>query len=128
MKLEIKNDTTILQLTTWESALRPSNKKQQKELDNYIKQLNLKTKAEIYILNCVLYMDWSRQKILQSIKFIKESEDGESISFYIAMRAPNVTTSYSTGNPYKEEGWGLNTLNERLRHTYQQMDYYTTKW
>lgn len=129
MKLEIKNNTAnVLQLTSWERSLKPSNKKRQKEFDNYIKQLNLKTKGEIYILNCVLYMDWSRQKILQSIKFIKESEDGRSINFYITMRAPSITTNYSTGNPYKEEGWRLDTLSERLTYTYHQMNYYTTKW
>jgi hypothetical protein len=116
-----------MELTNWELSIKPSNKKHKKELDDYIKKLDLKTKAEIYILNCVLYMDWSRQKILQSIKFIKETDNGSSVLFNITMRAPCITTDYSTSNPYKEKGWKLDTLDERLRYVYHQMDYYTKK-
>lgn len=117
------------ELNACEAMLKPSNKKQQKQLDNLIKLLDLKTKGEIFILNCVLYMDWSRQKILQSIEHIKESEDGKRIYFRITMRAPSLTTDYSTSNPYTDgSGWGkpYNTsLEQRCWHVYHQMDYYT---
>lgn len=119
------------ELNACEAMLKPSNKKQQKELDNMIKFLQLKTKGEIFILNCVLYMDWSRQKILQSIEHIKESEDGKSVSFRITMRAPIITTDYSTSNPYTDgKGWREpynNSLGQRCWHVYHQMDYYTNK-
>jgi len=108
--------------------IKPKNKKQQKELNGYIKRLGLKTKGEIFILNCVLYLDWSRQKIVQSIHKIKENEDGKSISFRISMTAPRVTTHYSTSNPYNEVGWieeYADSLEKRMFHVYHQMNYYT---
>lgn len=119
------------ELNACEAMLKPSNKKQQKQLDNLIKLLDLKTKGEIFILNCVLYMDWSRQKILQSIEHIKESEDGKRISFKITMRAPSLTTDYSISNPYTNgDGWHKpynNSLEQRCWYIYHQMDYYTKK-
>jgi chromosomal replication initiation ATPase DnaA len=111
-----------------EAMLRPKNKKQQQELDRYINHLKLKTKSEIFILNCVLYLDWSKQKIVQSIEKIKEDKDGKSVFFKITMRAPRVTTHYSTSNPYNEVGWVkeyADSLEKRMFHVYHQMDYYT---
>lgn len=111
-----------------ELMIKPKNKKQQKELERYIKFLNLKTKGEIFILNCVLYMDWSRQKILESIKYLKEDEDGKSISFKINMTAPRVSTHYSTSNPYNDKGWVdeyAKSLEKRMYHVYHKMNYYT---
>jgi hypothetical protein len=112
-----------------EAMLKPKNKKEQKELDRYIKYLELKTPGEIFILNCVLYMDWSRQKILQSIEHIRESDDKKCILFKITMRAPSLTTHYSTSNPYNDIGWSTeehtNSLEKRMFHVYHQMDYYT---
>jgi hypothetical protein len=111
-----------------EAMLMPRNKKQKAELDRYIKHLNLKTKGEIFILNCVLYLDWSRIKILQSIEFIKESDDGKSIDFHITMTAPRITTMYSTSNPYISDWWSreyAKSLNNRMFHIFHQMDYYT---
>lgn len=109
-------------------SLQPNNKKQQEEYERYVKHLNLKTDGEKFILLCVLNFDWRRQKILQSIKYIKESEDGRFIKFYITMRAPITTAFYSIDNPYHEEGWSLKTLYERQQRTYSQMDYYTNNY
>jgi chromosomal replication initiation ATPase DnaA len=112
-----------------ELMLKPKNKKQQQELDRYIQHLGLTTKGEIFILNCVLFLDWSRQKIVQSIEKIKEDNDGKSISFKITMRAPSTTTHYSTSNPYNEIGWieeYSKSLEKRMFHVYHQMDYYTS--
>ena len=111
-----------------EAMIRPRNKTQQKQLSNYITLLGLKTKGEIFILNCVLYLDWSRQKIIQSIDKIKEEEGGNSISFKITLTAPRVTTHYSTSNPYNNIGWVeeyAESLEKRMFHVYHQMDYYT---
>lgn len=110
-----------------ELTLAPSTKNQKKEYIRWIKHLNLSTKGEKYILLCILNFDWKREKILDNINYIKECKNGESISFYITMRAPSITTDYIVGNPYKEEGWSLNTLNERLWYTYHKMDDYTRK-
>lgn len=122
----------IIEMNSCEAMLKPRNKKQQKQLDNFIKHLDLKTKGEILVLNCVLYMDWNRQKILQSIDYIKESEDGKSISFRLTMRAPSITTDYSTSNPYTDgNGWREpynNSLEQRCWHVYHKMNYYTNKW
>ena len=111
-----------------ELMIKPKNKRQQKQLDNCIILLGLKTPGEIFILNCVLYLDWSRQKIVQSIDKIKEDSDGKSISFKITMTAPNITTHYSTSNPYNSVGWSKEyseSLEKRMFHIYHQMDYYT---
>lgn len=112
-----------------ESMIKPKNKKQQKELDGYIKHLNLVTKAEIFILNCVLYMDWSRQKIVQSIDRIRERTDG-TVTFRIVMKAPYLTTDYVTSTPYGNgEGWAgdhANSLEKRMFYIYHKMDYYTS--
>ena len=120
------------ELNSCEAMLKPRLKKQQKQLDSLIKLLDLKTKGEIFILNCVLYMDWSRQKILQNVDYIKESEDGNIISFKISMTAPYMTTHYSTSNPYTDsKNWtdGYNkSLARRCWHVYHEMDRYTTKY
>ena len=121
-----------IELNSCEAMLKPRLKKQQKQLDSLIKLLDLKTKGEIFILNCVLYMDWSRQKILQNVDYIKESEDGNTISFKISMTAPYMTTHYSTSNPYTDgKDWtdGYNkSLDRRCWYVYHQMDRYTTKY
>lgn len=120
------------ELNSCEAMLKPRLKRQQKQLDNLIKLLDLKTKGEIFILNCVLHMDWSRMKILQSVDYIKESEDGRSVSFKITMRAPSTTTSYSTSNPYTDgSGWREpynKSLEQRCWHVYHKMDYYTKEY
>lgn len=110
----------------FEFPIKPKNKKQQKEFDRYVKFLNLQTEGEKFILLCVLSFDWDRRKILQNIKYIEESEDKKYIKFDITMTAPNITTVYSTGNPFNGNGWSLEKLDERLWYTYHQMDYYTT--
>lgn len=117
-------------MNTCELMLKPRNKKQQKQLDDYIKSLELTTKGEIFILNCVLYMDWSRQKILKSIKSIKETDNGR-VSFYISMIAPYIITNYSTSTPYGDRtGWTneyAESLEKRMFYIYHQMCYYTNK-
>jgi hypothetical protein len=126
----MKTIQTTNEVNQCELMIKPKNKKQQKELDNYINYLGLKTKGEVFILNCILSLDWSRRKILQSIDEIKENKDGKSISFEITMTAPRIITHYSTSNPYNDIGWseGYNTsLEKRMFHVYHQMDYYTNK-
>ena len=110
-------------LNSMEAMLLPKNKRERTHLDRIIQSLDLKTKGEIFILNCVLYLDWRRQIIIQNIDFIKEKREGE-ISFRITLTAPSTTTDYVTGCPYREEGWALDSLNERMSYAYNQMVYY----
>ncbi len=113
-----------------EIMIKPKNKKQQKELNGYIKHLNLVTKAEIFILNCVLYMDWSRQKIIQSINKIRERPTDGLICFHIVIKAPYITVDYSISSPYGDvSGWEkeyANSLEKRMFYIYHKMDYYTS--
>lgn len=113
-----------------ELMIKPRNKKQQKELDGYIKQLDLKSEGEIFILNCVLYMDWSRQKIIQSINKIRERPTDGLICFHIVIKAPYITVDYSISSPYGDvSGWAgdyANSLEKRMFYIYHRMDYYTS--
>lgn len=113
-------------LNSTEAMLLPTNKKERTHLERMIKHLGLKTKGEIFILNCVLHLDWRRQIIIQNIDFIEEKVEG-SICFRITLTAPSMTTHYSTGCPYREEGWSLDSLDERMNYTYNQMRYYLKK-
>lgn len=116
-------------MNSCELMLKPKNKRQQQELDRYIKNLGLTTKGEIFILNCILYLDWSRQKIVQSINKVEEYGDGKSISLKITMTAPRITTHYSISNPYNSIGWVKEyeeSLEKRMLYVYHQMDYYTS--
>src|SRR5574344_988698 len=47
------------------------NKTQQKQIDNYIKKLNITTDGERFVLEHILKRDWGRDILLQDIEMIK---------------------------------------------------------
>ena len=107
------------------SYIQPKHKKHKEEFNRYIKYLKLKTKGEKFILNCLLRFDWNRDKIIQSIPFIKE--ENESIRFKVILTAPRISVNYSVPSPYKKEGWTetYDTLEKRMWYIFHQLDYYT---
>lgn len=83
--------------------IKPRLKRQEKQLDGYIKSLKIKYPEELFVLTCILSFDWNRRIIIQEIEKIKR-EYG-MVRFRVICTAPSSTTDYVISNPYEETGW-----------------------
>lgn len=103
-------------------GIKPRLKKHQKELEKYRKDLEITTKEEDFVLKCILSFDWGKLIYLGRIEKIKF--ENSSIRFRVYVRVPTRTVDYSCSSPFEEEGWLLDTFEERARHVYWQLRRY----
>jgi hypothetical protein len=105
-------------------SIEPSNKKQQKELENNRARLGVKNKEEDFVLKCLLSFDWKREVILYEVE--KVSFTGNMIDFRVRVKAPHKTVDYCCSNPFKETGWSLERpdFNSRAWEVWSQLNRY----
>jgi hypothetical protein len=105
-------------------SIEPSNKKQQKELENNRARLGVKNKEEDFVLKCLLSFDWKREVILYEVE--KVSFTGNMIDFRVRVKAPHKIVDYCCSNPFKETGWSLERpdFNSRAWEVWSQLNRY----
>jgi hypothetical protein len=105
-------------------SIEPTNKKQQKELENNRIRLSIKNKEEDFVLKCLLSFDWRREVILYEVE--KVSFTGNMIDFRVRVKAPHKTVDYCCSNPFKESGWSLERpdFNSRAWEVWSQLNRY----
>lgn len=103
-------------------SIEPCKKSQQKELDRYREELGITTNAEDFALKCILSFEWNKLIYLQKIEKVKLEHN--MIQFKVSVRVPSRIVNYSCSNPFKEEGWRLDTFEERAREVYWQLRTY----
>lgn len=108
--------------------IEPRLKREQKQVDMYIKKLKITLPQEEFVLKCLLSQEWNRRIIISSIEEIKYVS--EMVQFKFSLTAPSMSVIYSCSNPYKEEGWskGMESFESRANSVMNTFQGYCSKY
>ncbi len=88
------------------------NKKQQKQLDAYVKKLGITTEGERFVLEHILKRDWGRDILLQDIEMIRYNHTGYSNLIHVKCRTRNGSYDFSVGH-IGTKGWIIDDIEKQ---------------
>lgn len=91
------------------------NKTQQKQLDSYIKKLNITTDGERFVLEHILKRDWGRDILLQDIEMIKYNHPKCTNLIWVKCSTRNGTYDFSVPH-IGTGGWSTDDIEEQKRY------------
>ena len=100
-------------------------KKQQKQLDAYVKKLGITTDGERFVLEHILKRDWGRDILLQDIEMIKYNHPKCANLIWVKCRTRNGTYDFSVSH-IGTDGWINSDIDAQKQYVssdlYRKMD------
>jgi len=110
-----------------DQIIEPTNNKQRKKLEGYVKYLKITLPQEMFVLKSILSFDWHRKIIIESIDHIKYSKSLGLVKFRVVCTVPRSTTDYTVSNPFKIDGWDESmSLEDKKDYVYNSLYRYIT--
>ena len=91
------------------------NKTQQKQLDSYIKKLNITTDGERFVLEHILKRDWGRDILLEDIEMIKYNHKNCSGLVWVKCSTRNGSYNFSVSH-IGTKGWITDDVEEQKKY------------
>jgi len=98
--------------------IEPNLVREHKEVDRYIKLLNITLPQEEFILKCLLSQKWGNKIIIGEIKEISREKTLGMTKYKFSLVAPSMNVSYCDSNPFEKEGWSLDNFEDRASSVY----------
>lgn len=90
-------------------------KKQQKQLNSYVKKLGITTDGEQFVLEHILKRDWGRDILLQDIEMIKYNHPNCANLVWVKCRTRNGTYDFSVSH-IGTSGWSTDNIDNQKQY------------